>query len=525
MKKEFNRKPFDRIMSFSLSILLILSLFAIIPASASYDYSSAYKSGKYYEKLKEYKLTGDMRQDVVSIALTQVGYHEGNSDSEMHGNNGSGSKNFVEYNRLYGKLDNGEGNGTSYGYSWCCSFVSWCLRQANVPTSLVTTEVSCPRMITWLKANSKYVTRASGHTPIAGDIIFFKSSTSKQTASHIGIVLGVSGNLVYTVEGNANNNVAKRSYSLTDTYIVGYGVPNYTVKENAEYSFVTDTTETSLGKYRITASSLNVRKGAGASYDIRGTLSNGDVVEVFETSGNWGRIFYNGDTGWISMNYAEHIGAPSPKKYYVTANSLTVRSGAGASYDPIGYLSNGDEVEISETSGNWGKIEFNGSAGWISMNYVSTDKPTTTPSTTPSTSTPSTSQNTPQTTPQTTPSTTPNVPGSETLIDSATPNGTGAEPPATSEGGSATDSSSNNTTATPDGTSTDAVLPDGSTSADDTSTPTAGTGDGTGSPSDTDTADTGCGSVMRSSVILVTLVVALAAVITVMTRRRSEESR
>ncbi|MCQ2354581.1 MAG: SH3 domain-containing protein [Clostridia bacterium] len=534
MKRTRKKFYLLRTVSFLLISFVILSVTSSLTVGAEYTFGSAYKSGKYYTQLKAYTLTGDMRRDVVSVALTQVGYHEGNSESEMHGTNTSGSKNFVEYNRIYGKLDNGEGNGTSYGYSWCCAFVSWCMRQANVPTSVVTTEVSCPRMITWLKSNSKYVTRSSGYTPIAGDMIFFKSSTSSQTASHIGIVLGVSGSTVYTVEGNSNNNVSIRSYSLTDTYIVGYGIPKYTVKNNAEYDFVPEITEKSLGKYKITADSLNIRKGAGTSYDIIGTLKEGASVEILEISGSWGRIFYNGDTGWISVNYAEKIGESSLGKIYVTASSLTVRNGPGTSYDAIGYLSNGDEVELLATDGSWGRIKFNGQDGWISTKYVSDQSPETTanaqtvPQTTP--------QTIPQTTPQTSPEATSAVPQtsaaipdvSQTTVPETAPSDVSAQ---VTEAESTIEISEDSTTGTPPETpavsehtaeNTDAAI---QTSAPGTENVSSDAPVPTVASDETETppaADTGCTGILRTSVILTVLITALVLSVTVMLRKEKK---
>ena len=55
--------------------------------------------------------------------------------------------------------------------------------------------------------------------------------------------------------------------------------------------------------YKITADSLNIRKGAGTSYSIAGKLINGDKVGIFEIKDGWGRI---GTDKWICIEgYAE----------------------------------------------------------------------------------------------------------------------------------------------------------------------------------------------------------------------------
>lgn len=60
-------------------------------------------------------------------------------------------------------------------------------------------------------------------TPTAGDLIFFDWDKGTDP-EHVGVVLSVDGNMVYTIEGNSAGRVAIRSYLLTDERIIGYGV-------------------------------------------------------------------------------------------------------------------------------------------------------------------------------------------------------------------------------------------------------------------------------------------------------------
>lgn len=52
---------------------------------------------------------------------------------------------------------------------------------------------------------------------------------------------------------------------------------------------------------------LNVRSGAGTSYSILGTLANGQTAEVVGSSGNWYKIKYGGDYGYISSAYTADV--------------------------------------------------------------------------------------------------------------------------------------------------------------------------------------------------------------------------
>ena len=96
-----------KIAALLLSCLLLASALSLASAAVepSYDVSDAYKDTLYYNNLQAITLTGDGATDTIAVALSQLGYHEGNNDSQKDGLNGSGSKNFVEYNVLFGKLD------------------------------------------------------------------------------------------------------------------------------------------------------------------------------------------------------------------------------------------------------------------------------------------------------------------------------------------------------------------------------------------------------------------------------------
>ena len=53
----------------------------------------------------------------------------------------------------------------------------------------------------------------------------------------------------------------------------------------------------------VTATTLNVRSGAGTSYSVLGSLSKGTKVEVISTTNEWSKISYNGSTGYVSSQY------------------------------------------------------------------------------------------------------------------------------------------------------------------------------------------------------------------------------
>lgn len=293
------------LMLFASLPLLSLESDAVTP---TYYVSNEYKSSKYYKALKDYKLTGDERYDLVSIALTQYGYHEGNDDSDMSGSNLEGFKNFAEYNRMYGKLDNGEGNGMSYGYSWCAAFVSWCLRQARVSESTIPTFVSCSRAVKDFRSRGMFKEAKSGYIPQTGDIIFFikpEDAAQGYVSSHVGIVMGTDSGFVYTVEGNTDNYcVCQKSYPFDSEKLVGYATPNYKTLADTKYDFTYKTDQKLPGFYTVT-NDVPVCREINVREDVIGQLKAGDRVEVKEVDLGWGLVDFGGVEGWIYLLYAE----------------------------------------------------------------------------------------------------------------------------------------------------------------------------------------------------------------------------
>ena len=127
----------------------------------------------------------------------------------------------------------------------------------------------------------------------------------------------------------------------------------------------------SYTKYVI-ATTLNVRSGAGTSYSVLGSLSKGTKVEVISTTNGWSKISYNGSTGYVSSQYlSDNTTSTNTTTKYVTATTLNVRSGAGTSYSVLGSLSKGIKVEVISTTNGWSKINYNGSIGYVSSQYLS----------------------------------------------------------------------------------------------------------------------------------------------------------
>ena len=271
----------------------------------TYNGSSAYKKSIYYDNITSLEKTGDMATDVVLVALSQVGYHEGNSSSDLNGYNANGDKNYVEYTYLTGKLNGYQNNG--YAYAWCASFVSWSLTHAGVPRALYGGNApGCYTLVENMQKAGAKINSPTSYKPKTGDIVFFKNSSA--TYSHVGIVIYSDTNYVYTVEGNASATgyngagaVVKKRHSLKSTSLSKYVTLNYIANGEKKLDF----SKNLVGRYFITANSLNVRNSPNGS--IIGALNNGEKVVITDFNDNYGIINHNGKKGYISLSYATYL--------------------------------------------------------------------------------------------------------------------------------------------------------------------------------------------------------------------------
>ena len=129
----------------------------------------------------------------------------------------------------------------------------------------------------------------------------------------------------------------------------------------------------------ITADAVNFRSGPSTSYSSLGSFNKGDKVECLGTSGSWVKVKYNNKTGYV---YGSYVGNYATITQYVTATTLNVRSGAGTSYSVLGSLSKGTKVEVISTTNGWSKINYNGSIGYVSSQYLSSSSTDSSTSTT-----------------------------------------------------------------------------------------------------------------------------------------------
>ncbi|WP_198530630.1 SH3 domain-containing protein [Priestia megaterium] len=247
-------------------------------------------------------------------------------------------------------------------------------------------------------------TLATAVTPGFGSIggnqekAYAATVTYKVTASKLNVRsgAGTTYGIIGSVVKDQTLSVVSKSgswYKINYNGRTGYVSSDYVQASGTTTAPTTPPAESAA--YTVTASTLNVRSGAGTNYASIGSVIKGQKLSVVSKSGSWYKINYNGRTGYVSSDYVQASGtttAPTTPPaestaYTVTASTLNVRSGAGTNYASIGSVTKGQKLSVVSKSGSWYKINYNGRTGYVSSDYVQASGTTTAPTTPPAEST------------------------------------------------------------------------------------------------------------------------------------------
>ena len=152
---------------------------------------------------EDYPYTGVLREDLVGIAKTQVGYTESQLNFEV--SDIGQRKGYTRYGAWY---------GAPY-HDWSAMFVSFCLNYANADSWEFPNSSGAASMAELWKALGKYIP-VGDYVPQSGDIVFFNNNTA-------GIVTEVYNATFYVICGDLHNAVTGNTMSLSDASIVGWG--------------------------------------------------------------------------------------------------------------------------------------------------------------------------------------------------------------------------------------------------------------------------------------------------------------
>lgn len=316
---------------------------------------------------------------LIRVAEAQIGYLEKRSNKDLDDKTkNAGDKNYTKYNR---DLLEWTGVG-SINAQWCQAFVDWCFIEAfgkaDAKKLIYVWTNYTPTGSDAFKKRGRYIKRGKG-TPKRGDVIYFYSS-AKGRIGHVGIVIKVEGKKVYTIEGNTSGasslitnggGVRKKSYSMSSSYIDGYGSVDYSVLDGAGDD----------GLRRGDAGE-DVRKMQRALLAWDGNClpkwgADGDFGEETEEAlKRFQREHDLPETGvYDEVTRKALTGGGTLKQVEVVGGSVNVRSAPGTDSKVLGVAHKGDRIpyqgEKREHGGrDWYLVEWENQNGWVSSKYA-----------------------------------------------------------------------------------------------------------------------------------------------------------
>lgn len=259
--------------------------------------------------------TGNQVEDLIAVALTQVGYVEG-------------KKNDTKY-------------GDWMGYPnqpWCAIFISWCAEQADIPRSVLKPS---PWATPYSKGFNIPYHKGTEYTPKRGDLFF------TEKFEHVGIVLGVDGDNFITLEGNTNDDGSDEGYTvLIRSRVIAechFGSPNYQgTGEEHTYKKVQDEAHPHKIHYRCTHCGISHTSGT-SGYDLNCSYCKTCSCDTSKT-------------GWYRVKGA------NPR--------LNVRLAHTANSNSLGYLENGEAVYVHAMGDRWAHITYGKYNAYVSTTYL-----------------------------------------------------------------------------------------------------------------------------------------------------------
>lgn len=321
----------------------------------------------------------------------QVGYLEKHSNSNLDSKTANaGYGNYTKYSRDVNDM----GLMGCQGQPWCATYQFWnCAKifgKAKALEIMGNGFYNCNSV----KAHSR--SKGTWHsTPKLGALVIFRNG------AHIGRVIRISGNTIYTNEGNTSSGglnhveanggcVAEKSYTIGNSQIDGYVWIDY-----GETSDKPEKPWKATGTATSTVDNLFVR--AEPNGEVIGELMKGNRFEIDgKTSGMWTHVkVANIGVGWVAMKYIRKDGDASNKPTEivgkqdktqrlfvgrVTASKLNVRTWAGTEFPTIKsypQLSKGNLVDVmnytqkANDGSEWYYIRINGKYhGFVSAKYI-----------------------------------------------------------------------------------------------------------------------------------------------------------
>jgi len=178
---------------------------------------------------------------------------------------------------------------------------------------------------------------------------------------------------------------------LGDWYKVSWG--DYTGYVSADYVIYTPVAATvssnasapAEGKAgKITGAGVNFRVSPSTDAEAITQLARHTEITFFEDRGDgWCRIGYDGKTGYVKSDYVSVNGIPLvDPKGIITGDCVNLRATPSTDGAIVTKLSWGTTVDLVSLDDGWYSVSYNGTAGYVSADYLRVSDGTETPAST-----------------------------------------------------------------------------------------------------------------------------------------------
>ena len=261
------------------------------------------------------------KKECVDLAVSKIGYKEGKDNWTI----------FAEY------FDTPKKDGGAWQYfntkkqnsAWCSLFYPhWVMCHAlgieetrkalGEPSAKNNCGAGVKYLYDYMKAKGLIIDDAKDAQP--ADVIFLNTSTK---CGHVGMVEYVKDGKIHTVEGNKSNKVGRGTYSVNSKSIYAIGRIDWSKFPDDKPEPTPEPKPAKLqpakymnpafnGTWEVTASSLNLRYGAGTDYPIITSMPKGKKVRCYgyynTNDGDiWLCVVYGSTTGYCAKKYLKKI--------------------------------------------------------------------------------------------------------------------------------------------------------------------------------------------------------------------------
>ena len=261
----------------------------------------------------------------------------------------------------------------------------------------------------WYKVNydgntgyvsSEFVSLASsaqgdfGRGTVTGDTVRIRSGpgTSYDILDYVdtGDTLSVTGvsDDWYKVSINGNTGYIRSDYLSLDG---GSGTTSASATDAQGGSAVVSSAS---GTGTINGTYVRFRSGPSTSSDILGSFDYGDTVTVIGDAGDWYKVTYAGEEGYVYKIYLNVNGSSAGSTGTSTDNNgvssmdettawaisaVHMRTGPDTSYTSLRVLDQGESVTLIGSTDEWYKVRYNGEEGYVFKTYLSANDPVSSP--------------------------------------------------------------------------------------------------------------------------------------------------